>query len=180
VLVGRLDRYGLLEPPALCVDVAALLATWWWATTGRTPAAVLAGLAVGLAASAKLVGVLILPAVPLPILWAPRSLRVRVAQAAAAVAAAAVGFLVPYLASGDGWTDLMDDAVIRQQAHAEQGHDMLVAGTVYLHPPWWAHLWWQQQYLKTIGVVALWMATLALALARRAHRRASPSLLLRS
>jgi hypothetical protein len=49
---------------------------------------------------------------------------------------------------------------------------MLVAGTVYLHPPWWAHLWWQYQYLGTIGVVALWIATLLLALAWRAHRRA--------
>jgi 4-amino-4-deoxy-L-arabinose transferase-like glycosyltransferase len=172
VLVGRLDRYGLLEPPALCLDVAALLAAWWWGTTGRTPAAVLAGATVGLAASAKLVGVLVLPAVLVPTLWAPRSLRVRVVQATAALAAAAVGFLVPFLASGDGWTDLVGDAVVRQQAHAERGHAMLVAGTVYLHPPWWAHLWWQQQYLKTIGVVALWVATLGLALAWRAHRRA--------
>jgi hypothetical protein len=88
------------------------------------------------------------------------------------VVAAAVGFLVPFLASGDGWMDLMGDSIALQQEHTEHGHAMLVAGTVYLHPPWWAHLWWQQQYLKTIGVAALWVATLALPLAWRAHRRA--------
>jgi 4-amino-4-deoxy-L-arabinose transferase-like glycosyltransferase len=171
MLIGRLDRYGLLEPPALCLDVAAVLAAWWWGTTGRTAAAVLAGLGVGLAASAKLVGVLILPAVLLPVLWAPRSLRVRLTQAAGALGAAAIGFLMPFLVSGDGWTDLVADAVLRQQAHAERGHPVLVAGTLYRHPPWWAHLWWQQRYLGTIGVVALWVATLGLALGWRAHRR---------
>jgi 4-amino-4-deoxy-L-arabinose transferase-like glycosyltransferase len=172
-LVGRLDRYGMLEPPALCLDVVALLAAWWWGTTGRPRAAVVAGVAVGLAASAKLVGGLILPAVLLPVFWISRPLRVRAAQAAAVLVAAALGFLVPYLVSGDGWTELLADAVVRQQVHVGQGHDMLVAGTVYQHPPWWAHLWWQQQYLGTIGVAALWTATLGLALAWRAHRRAA-------
>jgi 4-amino-4-deoxy-L-arabinose transferase-like glycosyltransferase len=172
VLVGRLDRYGLLEPPALCLDVAALLAAWWWSTSGRTPAAVLAGIAVGLAASAKLAGVLILPAVLIPVWWISRPLRVRAAQAAAALAAAVIGFLAPYLASGPGWTHALHDALLRQQGHAARGHFQLVAGVVYAHPPWWAHLWWQQQYLRTIGLVGLWVATLALALAWRAHRRA--------
>ena len=172
VLVGRLDRYGLLEPPALLLDAAALLAAWWWATSGRAHAAALAGLAIGLAASAKLAGVLALPAVLLPVLWVSRPLLVRAAQAVAALAAAVVGFLLPYLASGDGWTHAMSDAVLRQGRHAVRGHDQLVAGTVYLHPPWWANLWWQREYLGTVGVVALWLATLGLALAWRPHRRA--------
>jgi len=171
-LVGRLDRYGLLEPPALCLGIAALLAAWRWGTTGRSRTALLAGVAVGLAASAKFVGVFILPAVLIPVLWIPRPLRVRVAQAAAVLVGAVVGFLVPYLVSGDGWTELVADSVVRQQVHVEQGHDMLVAGTVYAHPPWWAHLWWQQQYLGVSGMVALWAATLGLALAWRADRRA--------
>jgi 4-amino-4-deoxy-L-arabinose transferase-like glycosyltransferase len=170
-IVGRLDRYGMLDPPALCLDVAALLAAWWWGATGRPRAAVLAGVAVGLAASAKLVGGLVLPAVVLPVFWIPRPRRVRVAQAAAVLVAAALGFLGPFLVSGDGWTERVADAVVRQQVHVDQGHAMLVAGTVYTHPPWWTHLWWQQQYLGTIGVVALWTATLGLALAWPAHRR---------
>jgi 4-amino-4-deoxy-L-arabinose transferase-like glycosyltransferase len=171
-LVGRLDRYGLLEPPALCLDVAALLAAWWWSTSGRTPAAVLAGIAVGLTASAKLAGVLTLPAVLIPAWWISRPLRVRAAQAAAALAAAVIGFLAPYLASGPGWTHALHDAVFYQESHAVRGHAQLVAGVLYQHPPWWANLWWQQQYLRTIGVVGLWVATLSLALAWRAHRRA--------
>jgi 4-amino-4-deoxy-L-arabinose transferase-like glycosyltransferase len=171
-LVGRLDRYGLLEPPAVCLGIAALLAAWCWGATGRTRTAVIAGVAVGLAASAKFVGLLILPAVLIPVLWSYRPLRLRAAQAAAVVVAVAVGFLVPYLVAGDGWTGLVEDAVVLQRVHVEQGHDMLIVGTVYPHPPWWAHLWWQQQYLGTTGVVALWVATLGLMLAWRAHRRA--------
>ena len=161
ILDAGIGRYAMLEPAMLFFDALALLLAWVWGRTGRWQAAAGAGLAVGLAASCKFAGVLILPAMLLAALWAPRPLRVRGGHVALMGVLAIVGFLGPYLLAGPGWPRMITGAIEFQSVHARDGHDQLVAGRVSPHPPWWSHLWWQLQYLGPAGMAALWAATCA-------------------
>ena len=160
VLEANIGRYALLEPVTLFFEAAALALAWSWVRTGRAWVAAAAGAAVGLAASSKLTGLLVLPAVLLAVGSTPRSWRVRLAQASVLALAMAVGFLGPYLAAGPAGLSAIGHAFKYQAIHATRGHLQFIAGHASLRPPWWSGFWWQTQYLGVAGTVALWAASL--------------------
>lgn len=182
--VARIDRYGLLEPPMLAFAMVGLWLAWTWSRRGSWGWGLAAGVAVGLAAATKLTGALVLPAVLLAGWWAPGASapnRRRIGATAFPLVGAAAGFLVPALAFGTaGWSALRF-AVEWQLDHAAEGHAQVVAGTSYLHPPWWAPWWFQAEYLTRVGTAALWLlAALGAVLAWRtggAARRGTAFLL---
>lgn len=177
----RFDRYGNLEPAMLFFGALALLAATVWIDSGRARWAVLAGLFVGLSASSKFTGAALAPAVAVPVLWVADSARHRAAQLAAMAAAAVAGLALPYLAAGrDGLTALREGVEL-QFGNNTEGHLQIVAGTLYRKPPWWSHLWWQQEYLSLPGIVLLWGLAIAgvvlLARAKDGLNRAAAALL---
>jgi hypothetical protein len=160
VLEANIGRYALLEPVTLFFGAVALALGWSWVRTGRPWLPAAAGAAVGLAASSKLTGVLVLPAVLLAVGSAPRPWRVRLTQAGVLALAMTVGVLGPYLAAGRAGLSAIGHAFEYQAIHATRGHLQFVAGHAALRPPWWSGFWWQAQYLGAAGTIALWAASL--------------------
>jgi hypothetical protein len=58
--------------------------------------------------------------------------------------------------------------VEKQSAHRTAGHLVTVAGTEYLHPPWWSHLWFQTQSYGVEVTVVLGLLALVGLFARPA------------
>ncbi|MBK9180820.1 MAG: glycosyltransferase family 39 protein [Acidimicrobiales bacterium] len=175
-IVGRIDRYGLLEPPMLAFGTLALYLAWRWSESGRARWGVGAGVALGLAAACKLTGGLALPAVALAAWWSPGAsagTRRRIAAVGVAALCAAGAFLAVALVAGTDGLHALRFAVDWQLDHAAAGHAQLVAGRTYLHPPWWSPWWFQARYLGWFALAALWgLAALGAALGWRARRRA--------
>lgn len=180
----RGDRFALLDTIANALALFALLAGWRWIERPGWPRAAVAGLVVGLMASAKLstagvAVVVVLAGVALIRPWAEAA-----AQAALAAAVAGLTFVVTYLPLGADGPDQFSTMVANQRAHLELGHRVVLDGSVWDKEPWWANThswvaaqgpllvaalvvaalgaWWSRERLV---VAYLWVTTLGVALA---------------
>jgi 4-amino-4-deoxy-L-arabinose transferase-like glycosyltransferase len=175
-LIGNIDigqvqisRYGRLEAFMGAFAAAGLLSGWRWSESGRWGWAGAAGAFVGLAATCKPPGILMLPAVISAGLVALPLSRRTVLQAGAVACACALAAAAVYL-------PILGDTphVIREMFRFSDyrnviGHPFVIAGTLYTHPPWWTNLWWQS---KAIGVPASVVVVACIALAPFVLRRA--------
>ena len=156
----RIDRFGMLEPMLALLVFATLLAGWRWTRGGRWSAAVLTGVLAGLAMTTKVTGALVLPGVVLTVLVVQRS-RLAWAQVIGCAIAAELTAVASYAVAGTRGVDAVRYMVAKQSAHRSAGHLVEVAGTDYMHPPWWTHLWFQTQSYQVAGTVALAVLVLA-------------------
>jgi 4-amino-4-deoxy-L-arabinose transferase-like glycosyltransferase len=153
----RLDRFGTLEPFVACFVLLALYCGWRWSRTGRWGWVVLTGLAVAAATTAKENGVLVVPPVVAGLLVSRRGGRT-VRQLLVAGAVAVAGAAACYLPAGNP-VGPVRYLLGYQLRHAESGHAVLVAGQVYLHPPWWSNLWFTLQGYGAAPTAALVLAS---------------------
>lgn len=176
--VLRIDRYGNLEPAMLLFGALALFFASVWITSGNLRWALLAGLCVGLSASSKFTGAVLAPAVAVPVLWLGRPAKTKALHVAAMGAASIAGLIGPYLVAGRDGISALREGIDLQFGHNTEGHLQIVAGTLYTKPPWWSHLWWQQEYLSIPGAATLWvLAAVGIALLVRAKQRAAAAML---
>jgi len=162
-------RYGLLDPLAAVLALAAVVAGWWWIQSGWGRAAAVCGLASGLAVATKLPAVLVV-AVPAVAGCASLALRAGVslgtrlrrlaAQAGLWAAAAAGAFMLAYLPAGRDAPRIFAAGWRHQHEHGGSGHAVVVAGTFTTHPPWWTLGWWQYMAWGATAVAVLIVCTL--------------------
>jgi 4-amino-4-deoxy-L-arabinose transferase-like glycosyltransferase len=164
-----LERYALLDVFMAMFVALALFLGWRWAETGNWVWAVLAGVALGLGVASKAPAVLTLPVIVVLGLSRRGLARRAVLQAGALVAISGAVALLPYAPFGHQADDAIRFMFTFQLDHGRTGHPVFVRGSVYRHPPWWAHLWWQARTLGGLGMASLAaLIVLAVALARRA------------
>lgn len=142
--VVQLDRFAMLDVVATTLGMLALVLAWRWAQQPGLGAALLVGAVWGLAVGAKLPALLLGPAlagaVLLPAVRPPSRLLLR--QAGGACAAAVTSYLLLFAPQGgNAWRAALQP-VSRQLGHAETGHAVLLAGSVHVDAPWWAHLYY--------------------------------------
>jgi len=162
LVADSFGRYGMLEPVAALFMFASVALAWWWFAGGwgrrSWVLAIATGVAVGLATGCKesgFLGVLGPVALGLALTWANRvRLAIRAVQAACAALVAAIVFLALYLPIGSPGT-LIDYMIDYQTGHLTRGHTTVVAGHIYLHPPWWANFWFAYHGLGPVLTVAL-------------------------
>ncbi len=172
--VADLDRYGMLDVFCALFIMLALDLGWRWATSGSWRWATAAGAAIGLAAASKAPGLLILPVVVVtgvlgavvsrhgPGRTARRWSRGATQGIATCLVAGAVAFAT-YLPAGPGGALGAIRYMWRfQSAQGNAGHPVIIAGTLYRHAPWWAHLYWQTRNYgipaTVVGAVAIMAA----------------------
>jgi len=162
--IGRIkiERYFRLEVFMGLFVALALLAAWRWSEKGGWRWAAAAGVAVGLAASSKAPGILVLPAVILLGLVS-RPLDRRTLLQSAAIAALAFGtVLVTYVPLGtDGLDAISDMFYVDDLRNNDITTPFIFFGTLYENPPWWANLWWQWKSLGAPAAVAVAACALA-------------------
>jgi 4-amino-4-deoxy-L-arabinose transferase-like glycosyltransferase len=151
----KLERFGLLDTFMVFFSAVGLWLGWLWVETGRWRAAVGSGVAIGLAMACKETGVLFLPGIVVVGAAARPNARVGVAQAAALAAAAGVTALLTYLPPLGGGLGAISDMFHLENLHSTAGHAVIVDGRIYVHPPWWSHLWWQAKSVGTWPSIAL-------------------------
>lgn len=166
-------RTATLESVMTCGLLAAQLA-WTLAVTRRDPRWLLVGGALaGLAAAAKLTGALalvgLLPAALL--LLRHRPAHTVVPLAAAALVAAGVTWVFPFVPMEGEALRAMTTPVTFQLGHAEAGHTVVVAGQTHHHAPWWTSLWFALQRLGPLAAAGLVLGALV-GLARHGARLA--------
>ena len=164
----RVERMALLEPFMVLFVVMAIWAAERWASEGGWDYACVTGFAVGLATACKVPGVLALAIVlVVALVLGTRDGRAAVQFVAICGLAAGV-FLVTYLPYGSGVWDTLGQMWIYQERHSANGHPIVVAGTTYAHPPWWAAAWlfWSKGPLTALAYAGLVIAAPML-LARR-------------
>lgn len=171
----RIDRYGMLESVAGPLVIGAVACGWWWITGGSRRWALAAGALGGLAAAAKLSAGAVLAvvvAVALAYGWGRRAVWF---EAAGAVAAALVAFLLPFAAYGSGAADKLREVLRFPGERARSGHILVLGDDVYARSPWWAQLryaWAADGPLLVAAVV------IGVALAVLARRRPAVAYLL--
>jgi len=161
--VADLARYGMLDVITALFMMTAVAMGWKWAVSGSWRWALGTGAAVGLAAASKAPGVLVLPVVLVAGVagmaatgrW-PRAIF----QGAATSLVATATVLATYLPAGPAQAAAAISYMWRfQSAHGAAGHPVIVASTLYRHPPWWSHLYWQTQNygvaVTAIGALAI-------------------------
>jgi 4-amino-4-deoxy-L-arabinose transferase-like glycosyltransferase len=167
VLVPRLDRYGLLDVVAATFMAGALLSGWRWVNEGASRSRWTTGALIGLAAAAKLSGLLALPGIAAFVLWyrGRRGLWELVQSVTLVVGV----FATCYLPFGTTAPDALGRMVSFQSEHLARGHSVTVNGVIRQSAPWWAQLdflWKGDGPLVVVPLVAA--AVLALVLIRRA------------
>jgi 4-amino-4-deoxy-L-arabinose transferase-like glycosyltransferase len=175
--VVRLDRVAALESAMVAALVLSLLLAVVALQRGSPALVAGAGLAAGLATSAKFPGAVAVVPVALAALTLPGPARRRLAALAGAGVATWLGFWAPYAVQGDGRLRGVAYALDFQRDHAADGHTQVVAGVLRLEPPWWSHWWWQSSYLGPVLTTALWACAVVAALAW-ARRRGPGGLVL--
>lgn len=137
----RVERMALLEPYMVLFVVIAIWAGERWASTSSWKWAVATGVATGLAAACKVPGVLAL-AVVVAVGLCMGTRNARFVEQLAVILLLTIGvFLVAYLPYGAGIGDTIGEMWSYQQRHSDNGHPIVIAGTAYAHPPWWASFW---------------------------------------
>ncbi len=166
VLVPRLDRYALLDVVAAALMAGALVTGWRWVSTARPRSWRATGLLVGLAAAAKLSGLLVLPGIAAFAIW--RRGRRAGGEVLQAVLVATAAFAACYVPFGTTALDALRRMVAFQSEHLERGHSVVVGGTVRQHAPWWTqfdYMWTGDGPLVVVPLVVA--AVLAVVLLRR-------------
>jgi len=136
----RIDRLALLDGPMAVFCLAGLWAGWRWASGGRWPWIVAAGILMAASVTSKEASAVVVPVfIVLPILF--RRWWGLLWGGLLFAAAFAATFVLVYLPFGVvGAVRYMIDF---QSEHAHDGHTVTVAGAVYQFPPWWANLWFE-------------------------------------
>ena len=123
--------------------------------------AIAAGVMAGLEGAGKENGFLgLVVPVLLGLVWAGPSLRpllLRTGQGVVAAVAAGVAFYCCYLPFSDpiGRIRYLCDF---QSEHSQRGHLVGLAGQLFIHPPWWANLWFAGQ---GVGPILTWTLPIA-------------------
>ena len=160
----RFGRTAMLDPVAQLFMVCSVVLGWYWFRgSGRRSwlLALAAGVMAGLASASKESGFLgLVVPVMLGLVWAGPSLRsllLRAGQVVAAGVAAGVAFYCCYLPFSDpiGRIRYLYDF---QSEHSQRGHLVGLAGQVFIHPPWWANLWFAGQ---AVGPILTWTLPIA-------------------
>lgn len=137
----RVDRLALLDGPSAAFAVAALWAGWRWASGGRWPWVVGAGILLAASVTSKETSAVIAPAfVLMPILF--RRWWALLWGGIAFAASFAATFVLVYLPIGA--VHGVRYMIAFQSGHDHDGHPVTVAGHVYQFPPWWANLWFEK------------------------------------
>jgi 4-amino-4-deoxy-L-arabinose transferase-like glycosyltransferase len=170
---ARFGRFGMLEPVAGLFMVGSLALAWVWSRRIGPPAwryAVLTGVAVGCAASAKESGFLgAVGPVLLLIGLAARDRQLLVARLTQALTAAVVSagaLLASYLPLGHPLARV--GYLLRHgSAHTSKGHLVGFAGQVSAKPPWWTNLWYAGHGLGAVLMSVLLLCALSAVVLRR-------------
>ena len=158
---SKIERLALLEPLTAFFMVSALLFAYiaYRSTTLRYAA--FAGVALGLAASSKLIGVLVAPAILVGAAVFVRDPRRAMRQSLTIVGVAALTFAFAYLPFGRAAPAAIHYMFRFQGEHSRIGHAVIVAGHRYVHPPWWSQVWWEWQAFGPAVTVAFLAAIVA-------------------
>ena len=151
----KIERFGLLDPFMAFFDAAALYAGWRWAESERWPWAVATGLAVGLATSSKLIGALALVPILATVLVAGGDRRRRLQQAAVAVLLCPAVLWLSFAGAIGEASERMRDILDQARDQDAAGHAAVVAGRVYLEPPWWSDAWFMWKGVGPPATLAL-------------------------
>lgn len=161
-----IDRQVLLDPFSVLFGMSGLALLWQWERSRRLPLAICAGLLLAFAILSKASAATLLIAALACVPW--RDLRER-AVWTAMLAFAGTGVttcLVVYAPLGG--IEAVRAMVDFQSAHAAAGHPIVVAGTTYLHAPWYALAWFAGEVVGWPALAALGVAaSTAIALGRR-------------
>ncbi|MFB2583328.1 glycosyltransferase family 39 protein [Herbiconiux liukaitaii] len=133
----RLDRFALLEPFMVFFAIAAFAAAWMWFRTRSWVWLIVSAVAMALSVTSKVSSAVLVPAIlVLPLL--DRRLRDALVGGVVFVAVFATAFVLLYAPMGirSAITYMLE----MQSQHNATGHSVVVAGAVYLHPPWWTNL----------------------------------------
>jgi len=158
----KLGRSALLEPVMALFVILSVALCWRWMRDGRTSTALFTGAALGAGVASKPTAALVLPVLVVCVVVHRGLSRHLAAQVAALGAAALVVVVASYVPLGSEAPGAVSDLVEYQAGeHADDGHPVIVADTVYDRAPWWAHAWWQWRSLGTAAAIALGIAALA-------------------
>jgi len=152
-LALRIDRFALLDPLMGFFQMLALWLGWRWRERGGNDRAAATGVALGLAATTKLPGLFVAPVIVAAVLLR-QGRRATLACATFAATALATAALV-YAPFGLGAPAAIRDMIVFQSTHRANGHPTIVDGAFYLHPPWWALLFWEWEGSGTPTVAGL-------------------------
>lgn len=157
----KIDRFAILEPFMVSFAILALALGWWWFRRPQWWAAALAGAAMALSVTSKVSTAFLV--VTFAYLVVRVLIRDRAVRAAlVGLASYIVAFAAVFVAS---WHPMGMISAIRymlafQSEQNRLGHNVIVAGRVVLHPPWWANLWFTEQGLGPWLLAALCLAAL--------------------
>ena len=161
-------RVATLEVFLAFFCTLALYLGWRWAESGSWWFAGFAGVAIGLAAASKVVGILFLPAILLVGLLKLDVSRHLIFQGMLVALAAAATALATYAPLGSEAPSAIQYMLEYQSHHNEGGHSQKINDVVYKFPPWWAHLWWQWEFYGTLATLSLGAALIFAVFRRRA------------
>jgi 4-amino-4-deoxy-L-arabinose transferase-like glycosyltransferase len=160
-------RLAILEVFLAFFSTLALYLGWRWAETTSWGFAALAGVAIGLATTSKLVGILFLPAILFAGLLKIGISRLLILQSILIGLAAAVTALATYAPIWGRAFQAIRYMLDRQSAHNAGGHWVEVNGIPYAFPPWWTHLWWQWEFYGMLATLSLGVVVVIALLQRR-------------
>jgi 4-amino-4-deoxy-L-arabinose transferase-like glycosyltransferase len=152
---GAMARFAMLETLMLAFLAAALYAGWRWCESEAWRWAIAAGLAVGLAGSSKLTGLLLIVPILALSLSARPPTRLLALQTIGLAAAVAVVMVASYLPMGGDALEAARRMIGFQREHARVGHLITVGNQVYAHPPWWGNAYFQWESIGPLATIPL-------------------------
>lgn len=157
----KIDRFAILEPFMVSFAILALALGWWWFRRPTWWAAALAGAAMALSVTSKVSTAFLVVTfafLAVRLLLRDRAVRAGLVGLASYVAAFVAVFVA--LWHPMGMTSAIRYMLDFQSEQNRLGHNVIVAGRVVLHPPWWANLWFTEQGLGPWLLAVLCLAAL--------------------
>jgi 4-amino-4-deoxy-L-arabinose transferase-like glycosyltransferase len=163
----KLERYALLDVYMAMFTTLAILLAAQWGVSRKWRWIVASGVAAGAATACKLPGALVIVPIGVYVVASCR-FSVRAILQTCALGLAAVGaFVAAYVPSVLQMPAQLRFMIDWQSNARAQGHAVLVAGRVYLHPPWWTQLRWQWDASWVLTLCYLAVVIIAVVAARR-------------
>jgi 4-amino-4-deoxy-L-arabinose transferase-like glycosyltransferase len=166
-LTLAIGRLAILEVFLAFFSTLALYLGWRWAEASSWGLAAFAGVAIGLATTSKLIGILFLPAILFAGLLKIGFSRLLILQSTFVGLAAAATALATYAPLRDQSFRAIQYMLAFQRSHNAGGHWVEVNGIPYAFPPWWTHLWWQWDFYGTLATLSLGVVVVSVVWQRR-------------
>lgn len=170
----KLERYALLDIYMAMFATLAILFAVYWGENQRWRWTIAAGAAIGAATACKLPGALVLAPIGVYFLARDHHSRRSFLATGATAATAGAAFVAAYVPYVRQMPKQLEFMLTWQNDARARGHAVMVAGRVYVHPPWWAQFRWQwdASWILAVGYAVIVFVAIVFIVARRETERA--------